>query len=111
MGVWRINRNYLMKCLNVIWYLGILIHVYNTVFHGFSTNITLEQAEKLNMSHGVLAVLPDRVKKLHTMRSPQFLGSRPNGGLWPESYYGSNLVVGLLDIGIWPERKNFSDHG
>lgn len=89
----------------------VLIHVYNTVFHGFSTNLTAEQAEKLDMSHGVLAVIPDRVRQLHTTRSPQFLGLRPNGGLWPESDYGSDLVVGLLDTGIWPERKSFSDHG
>ena len=31
-----------------------LIHVYNTVFHGLSINLTPEQVEKLDMTHGVL---------------------------------------------------------
>eukprot|EP01018_Ginkgo_biloba_P019634 Gb_24050 [translate_table: standard] len=89
----------------------ILIHVYKTVFHGFSAKLTPEQAVELEKSPGVLAVFPDQARELHTTRSPQFLGLRANGGLWPESDYGSDLVVGLLDTGIWPERQSFSDHG
>lgn len=89
----------------------ILIHVYKTVFHGFSAKLTKEEAEKLDKSHGVLAVIPDKARQIHTTRSPQFLGLKPTGGLWPESDYGSDLVVGVLDTGIWPERKSFSDHG
>ncbi|XP_057871600.2 subtilisin-like protease SBT1.5 [Cryptomeria japonica] len=89
----------------------ILIHVYKTVFHGFSAKLTKEEAEELDKSHGVLAVIPDKARQIHTTRSPQFLGLKPTAGLWPESDYGSDLVVGVLDTGIWPERKSFSDHG
>eukprot|EP00252_Welwitschia_mirabilis_P020808 TRINITY_DN517_c0_g5_i1.p1 TRINITY_DN517_c0_g5~~TRINITY_DN517_c0_g5_i1.p1 ORF type:complete len:793 (-),score=164.27 TRINITY_DN517_c0_g5_i1:522-2900(-) len=87
-----------------------LIHVYRAIFHGFSVKLTKAQAEQLDKSHGVLTVLPDGVRQLQTTRSPQFLGLRPSGGLWPESDYGSDLVIGVLDTGIWPERKSFSDH-
>lgn len=88
-----------------------LLHVYQTVLHGFSARLTEEEASEMEKTSGVLAVFPDRARQLQTTRSPQFVGlDRPNGGgLWAESNYGSDLVIGVLDTGIWPERRSFSD--
>lgn len=88
-----------------------LLHVYQTVLHGFSARLTEEEASEMEKTSGVLAVVPDRARQLQTTRSPQFVGlDRPNGGgLWAESNYGSDLVIGVLDTGIWPERRSFSD--
>lgn len=89
----------------------LLLHVYNTVLHGFSARLTDEEAARMEKTPGVLGMFPDRVRHLHTTRSPRFLGlDTPNGiGLWADSDYGSDVVIGFLDSGIWPERRSFSD--
>uniref|UniRef100_A0A5B7BNW5 Putative subtilisin-like protease n=1 Tax=Davidia involucrata TaxID=16924 RepID=A0A5B7BNW5_DAVIN len=90
------------------------LHVYRTVFHGFSAKLTTQQAQELKKRPGVLAVLPDRVRQIQTTRSPQFLGlattTFPNG-LLTESDSGSNVIIGVFDTGICPERRSFSDEG
>ncbi|KAJ3682591.1 hypothetical protein LUZ60_015164 [Juncus effusus] len=85
------------------------LHVYDTVFHGFSASLDASQASSLRLNPSVLAVYEDRVRQLHTTRSPQFLGLRTQLGLWSFSDYGSDVVVGVLDTGVWPERRSFSD--
>ncbi|WOL05937.1 subtilisin-like protease SBT1.6 [Canna indica] len=86
-----------------------LLHVYDTVFHGFSASLTQTRAAALASHPNVLAVFEDRVRPLDTTRSPQFLGLRNQVGLWSDSDYGSDVIVGVLDTGIWPERRSFSD--
>ncbi|XP_059439865.1 subtilisin-like protease SBT1.5 [Corylus avellana] len=92
-----------------------LLHVYNTVFHGFSARLSPQQAEELTHRPEILAVFPDRLLPIQTTRTPQFMGIRastgaPNGIL-NDSDSGSNVIIGVLDTGIWPERLNFHDQG
>ncbi|GAB4838509.1 hypothetical protein Ancab_028055 [Ancistrocladus abbreviatus] len=86
-----------------------ILHTYDTVFHGFSAALTQAQLYYLRRHPSVLAVLEDRRRQLHTTRSPQFLGLRIQRGLWSESDYGSDVIIGIFDTGIWPERRSFSD--
>ncbi|KAK7842724.1 subtilisin-like protease sbt1.5 [Quercus suber] len=55
-----------------------LLHVYNTVFHGFSARFTPQQAEELTNRPEILLVLPDRLLQLQTTRrhvpNASFLG-------------------------------------
>lgn len=89
------------------------LHVYRTVFHGFSAKLTPNLAQQLEKRPEVIAVLPDRLRQLHITRSPHFLGlsSANPAGLLSESDSGSNVIIGVLDTGIWPERRSFHDEG
>lgn len=88
-----------------------VIHTYDTVFHGFSAKLSAAEARELETLPHVVAVIPEQVRRLHTTRSPEFLGLRTtdSAGLLKESDYGSDLVIGVIDTGIWPERKSFND--
>ncbi|GMH16368.1 hypothetical protein Nepgr_018209 [Nepenthes gracilis] len=86
-----------------------ILHTYDTVFHGFSAILNPDTVSALQKHPSVLAVFEDRRRQLHTTRSPQFLGLRIQRGLWSESDYGSDVIIGVFDTGIWPERRSFSD--
>ncbi|MFS7974655.1 putative cucumisin [Helianthus anomalus] len=90
-----------------------IIHTYHTVFHGFSAKLSALEASKLESVSSVLSVIPEQVRHLHTTRSPEFLGLKTSdsAGLLKESDFGSDLVIGVLDTGIWPERQSFNDRG
>ncbi|XP_068658719.1 subtilisin-like protease SBT1.5 [Aristolochia californica] len=90
---------------------GRIIHTYETVFHGFSARLEASEAEAMENVPGVVALIPEQIRHVETTRSPQFLGlkSRDSSGLLVESDYGSDLVIGVIDTGIWPERRSFTD--
>lgn len=59
------------------------------------------------MKEGVVSVFPNGKKHVHTTRSWDFMGftqSVPRVNL-----VESNIVVGVLDTGIWPESPSFND--
>ncbi|XVF86976.1 hypothetical protein PTKIN_Ptkin18bG0083600 [Pterospermum kingtungense] len=88
-----------------------LLHVYDTVFHGFSARLSPTEALKLQTLPHIVAVIPEQVRHLQTTRSPHFLGLKTtdSAGLLKESDFGSDLVIGVIDTGIWPERQSFND--
>ncbi|XP_050232690.1 subtilisin-like protease SBT1.5 [Mercurialis annua] len=88
-----------------------VIHTYQNVFHGFSARLSPVEALKIQTLPHVIAVIPERVRYKDTTRSPEFLGLKTtdNAGLLKESDFGSDLVIAVVDTGIWPERESFSD--
>ncbi|XP_004289494.1 PREDICTED: subtilisin-like protease [Fragaria vesca subsp. vesca] len=89
-----------------------LHHVYNEVFQGFSANLTTQQADQLRQSPEIVSVFNDRFLKLFTTRSPAFLGLETNdAGLVKLSDSGANVIIGVIDSGIWPEHRSFDDNG
>lgn len=86
------------------------LHLYSTVFHGFSATLTEEQARVMESMPGVNGVFPDTKKQLHTTHTPEFLGLNGSIGLWPSSKFGEDVIVAVLDTGIWPEAFSFADH-
>ncbi|KAM7480652.1 hypothetical protein LguiA_028865 [Lonicera macranthoides] len=90
-----------------------ILHTYDTVFHGFSAILSTSQAQNLLSLSGILAVFPEQVRHLHTTRSPQFLGLKTtdSAGLLKDSDFGSDLVIAVIDTGIFPDRKSFNDRG
>ncbi|XP_027337902.1 subtilisin-like protease SBT1.5 [Abrus precatorius] len=89
-----------------------IIHTYDTVFHGFSVKLSPLEAQNLQTLSHVITVIPEQVRQLHTTRSPQFLGltTADRTGLLHETDFGSDLVIGVIDTGIWPERNSFNDN-
>lgn len=57
---------------------------------------------------GVVSVFPSTKKQLHTTRSWDFLGFPEKS---PRSGKESDIIVGMLDTGIWPESASFDDKG
>ncbi|XP_059639217.1 subtilisin-like protease SBT4.3 [Cornus florida] len=56
----------------------------------------------------VMTVIPNRKLKLHTTRSWDFMGL-PKGKLGGSKE--GDIIVGLLDTGVWPEADSFNDEG
>ncbi|PSS21244.1 Subtilisin-like protease [Actinidia chinensis var. chinensis] len=88
-----------------------LLYTYTNAIHGFSTRLTPEEAESLGNRPGIVSVLPELKYELHTTRTPEFLGLDKSADLFPESDSVSEVVVGVLDTGVWPESKSFDDTG
>ncbi|KAM7471874.1 hypothetical protein LguiA_010057 [Lonicera macranthoides] len=88
-----------------------ILYTYNRAVHGFSARVTAAQAAQIRRLPGVLSVLPDGLRQLHTTHTPRFLGLADSYGLWPNSDYAHDVIIGMLDTGIWPELPSFSDEG
>ncbi|EPS59495.1 hypothetical protein M569_15309, partial [Genlisea aurea] len=89
-----------------------MIYAYTSVVHGYSARMTAAEANLLEKQPGVLLVQEDMVYDVHTTRSPEFLGLLGNEGSTAVS--GSpigDVVVGVLDTGVWPESKSYDDAG
>ncbi|XP_063945512.1 cucumisin-like isoform X1 [Daucus carota subsp. sativus] len=85
-----------------------LLHSYKRSFNGFVAKLTEEERNRLSTMEGVVSVFPSRKKQLHTTRSWDFIG-------FPQEVVRakleSDIIVGMLDTGVWPESKSFSDEG
>lgn len=88
-----------------------MLYTYNAAIHGFSTRLTADEAESLENQPGILSVLPELRYELHTTRTPEFLGLGKSDEMFPESNSVSDVVIGILDTGVWPESKSFDDSG
>ncbi|KAK4795847.1 hypothetical protein SAY86_028173 [Trapa natans] len=90
-----------------------IIYNYQHAFHGVAAQLSEEEAMMLEEEEGVHAVIPEYKYELHTTRSPIFLGLDPGGGKHMSPHYVENhdVIVGVLDTGIWPESESFIDSG
>ncbi|EFJ11994.1 hypothetical protein SELMODRAFT_425827 [Selaginella moellendorffii] len=98
---------------------------YRHGFSGFSARLTEEQASKLSGLPNVLSVFRNEIHTVHTTNSWEFLGLYGSGEkslfgaseatesswLWKKSKFGKDVIIGVLDSGVWPESESFSEHG
>jgi subtilisin family serine protease len=87
------------------------VHDYTLAFNGFSALLTAEQAAALEKSPGVALVMEDEFRYKETDNSPTFLGLDVPGGAYATGVNGEDVVVGIIDTGIWPEHPSFADDG
>ncbi|KAL7262169.1 hypothetical protein ACSBR1_000529 [Camellia fascicularis] len=60
---------------------------------------------------GYVSSYRDMPLRVDTTHSSQFLGLNLVSGVWPVADYGRDIIIGLVDTGIWPESKSFDDDG
>ena len=87
---------------------------YKTVFNGFAARLTPAEVRALMSNPKVVAVHPDEMRKLETISSSAFLGLSTPGGMWSRtvggrSLKGEDVIIGIVDSGVWPENAAFSD--
>ena len=85
---------------------------YQVAFNGFAVELDGARATKLAGLPGVTAVLPNEVRSLDTVQSPDYLGLSGEDGVWADlggtDAAGEGVVVGVLDSGVWPENASFT---
>ena len=92
-----------------------VVHNYKVVFNGFSARLTDAEVQKLRATKGVKAITLDVPRTLDTNRTPAFLGLSTPGGLWSQldaaarNIKGEDVIIGIVDGGVWPENPSFSD--
>ncbi|KAL1547833.1 subtilisin-like protease SBT1.8 [Salvia divinorum] len=94
-----------------------ILYTYDAAYHGFAAALTPEEAESLRQTDAVVGVYEDTVYSLHTTRTPEFLGLEAVDGKWAGhgleelNQASQDVIVGVLDTGVWPESKSFADAG
>ncbi|KAK9268011.1 hypothetical protein L1049_010450 [Liquidambar formosana] len=100
-----------------------LLYSYKHSINGFAAVLSPDEASKLSELDEVVSVFQSHPRKysLQTTRSWEFVGleeveghqkqRRKGGDLLLKARYGREVIVGLLDNGVWPESKSFNDQG
>jgi hypothetical protein len=101
------------KVLGAAGALGGKLYNYSYTLHGVSAVLTQAQVKQIASMPNVVAVTRDVFRKLNTDTSPAFLGLNDQGGLWGAAGgpadAGEDVIIGVVDTGIWPEHPSFSD--
>ena len=92
---------------------GRKIYDYNYTFNGFAAELSEAEAAKVAAAPGVISVSRDELREMDTSSTPTFLGLTAAGGLWDQlggvGSAGEDIIIGIVDSGIWPEHPSFSD--
>ncbi|KAI3680863.1 hypothetical protein L6452_35640 [Arctium lappa] len=98
-----------------------LLYSYKHSINGFAALLTIDEASQLSGMKEVVMVIPshEREYSLHTTRSWEFVGLdeevKPKDldkeDLLLKSQYGKDVIVGMMDSGVWPESESFNDRG
>ena len=92
------------------------ISQFDTVFNGFTARMTPAQAAALSLNANVVGIAEDQLVAPATITTPIFLGLTAPGGVWSQMdgsgalIKGENMILGDVDLGIWPESPSFFDH-
>jgi len=87
---------------------------YDVVLNGFTAMLTDAEVLALKNNAAVADVQADQARHFDTVTTSNFLGLSASGGLWSQyaggaQLKGEDMVVGIIDGGIWPENPSFAD--
>ncbi|MFX9847935.1 S8 family serine peptidase, partial [Acinetobacter baumannii] len=92
-----------------------MLYNYESSYPGFAAVLSESEAESLRNSDSVVGVYEDTLYSLHTTRTPEFLGLDTELGPWSGhsvqelNQAQQDVIIGVLDTGIWPESRSFND--
>ncbi|KAI3955663.1 hypothetical protein MKW92_018491 [Papaver armeniacum] len=87
----------------------VIAHSYKRSFNGFAAKLTEQEAQKLSEMEGIVSVFPSERHRLQTTRSWNFVGFSETAKR--VHTVESDIIIGVIDSGIWPESASFSDEG
>jgi subtilisin family serine protease len=91
------------------------LYDYEYSFNGFAAPLSKSQVAALRRDPRVVSVERDALSRITTDNTPSFLGLNAPGGIWSQlggqGKAGEDVVIGLVDTGIWPEHPSFSGAG
>ncbi|MDT9000912.1 S8 family serine peptidase [Paucibacter sp. APW11] len=86
---------------------------YDVVLNGFAANLTDAEVRALKKNSNVLSIEADVMLQPTTAYTPAFLGLDKPGGLWDlaggKSNAGEDIIIAMVDSGVWPEDISFAD--
>ncbi|XP_052207270.1 cucumisin-like [Diospyros lotus] len=85
-----------------------LLYSYKKSFNGFVAMLTEDEKARIAEMDGVISVFPNEKYQLHTTRSWDFMGFSQQV---KRTTIESDIIIGVLDTGIWPESDSFVDKG
>ncbi|KAL7091167.1 hypothetical protein ACP275_12G089200 [Erythranthe tilingii] len=86
-----------------------LLRSYKRSFNGFAASLTAQEHEKLAGHEKVISIFPNAIFRTQTTRSWDFMGLPMN---IPRNLpVESDIIIGVIDSGIWPESESFNDRG
>lgn len=88
-----------------------ILHSYSHTFNGFSAVLTADEAQRLQQHPDIVGIWLDEPMQLDTSNTPEFLGLNDANGQHTLGVKGENVVIGIIDSGIWPESLSFADDG
>jgi len=94
---------------------AVRLYDYEYSLNGFAAPLNNAQVAALRSDPGVVSITRDSVSQPTTDNTPDFLGLTDNDGLWDQlggqGSAGEDVVIGVVDTGIWPEHPSFADTG
>lgn len=90
-----------------------VLATYDVVLNGFAAMLTDAEVLTLQSNAAVLGIQAGEERHLNTISTPTFLGLDATNGLWSklggQGLSGENMIIGVIDGGVWPENPAFAD--
>ncbi|RLN35070.1 hypothetical protein C2845_PM03G24180 [Panicum miliaceum] len=87
-----------------------VVYHYSRTLHGFAARLTDDEKNRLAGMDGVLSIHEKVVYRPQTTRSWDFLGV-PQHNDATRLKFENDVIIGMVDTGIWPDSESFSDEG